>query len=234
MNEVTEAVHRRIEQLAALRLDEVDRMPHFPLYGAGKVLTKEASEYAKMARVNDIMGQRMQEMLANADPDDKTRNPTDDTLTLSQFDGSRENMLMMAVLYDVMFEPTRTPLQKCPHLAQNWKIMQREMTMVEGGLLRLWCCKECVTTRLWAEVERRREELTNDKHCDVCLQIATHFTAHVGYLRTVMITFHIGDCCKPLMTYREPMRQWYKAPRNEPCPCGSGRKFKHCHGAPGA
>jgi uncharacterized protein len=21
-----------------------------------------------------------------------------------------------------------------------------------------------------------------------------------------------------------------KAGRNEPCPCGSGRKFKHCHG----
>lgn len=26
----------------------------------------------------------------------------------------------------------------------------------------------------------------------------------------------------------------YKAERNEPCPCGSGRKFKVCHGAPGA
>jgi hypothetical protein len=25
-----------------------------------------------------------------------------------------------------------------------------------------------------------------------------------------------------------------KARRNDPCPCGSGKKFKHCHGAPGA
>jgi preprotein translocase subunit SecA len=24
------------------------------------------------------------------------------------------------------------------------------------------------------------------------------------------------------------------ASRNAPCPCGSGRKFKRCHGAPGA
>ncbi len=24
---------------------------------------------------------------------------------------------------------------------------------------------------------------------------------------------------------------WGKVPRNAPCPCGSGRKFKHCHGA---
>ncbi|MEO1100863.1 MAG: SEC-C metal-binding domain-containing protein, partial [Pseudomonadota bacterium] len=24
---------------------------------------------------------------------------------------------------------------------------------------------------------------------------------------------------------------WSKTPRNAPCPCGSGKKFKHCHGA---
>jgi preprotein translocase subunit SecA len=23
---------------------------------------------------------------------------------------------------------------------------------------------------------------------------------------------------------------WGKVPRNAPCPCGSGRKFKQCHG----
>jgi preprotein translocase subunit SecA len=23
---------------------------------------------------------------------------------------------------------------------------------------------------------------------------------------------------------------WAKTPRNAPCPCGSGKKFKHCHG----
>jgi preprotein translocase subunit SecA len=26
---------------------------------------------------------------------------------------------------------------------------------------------------------------------------------------------------------------WGKVGRNEPCPCGSGRKFKHCHGRAG-
>ncbi|MCB0978967.1 MAG: SEC-C domain-containing protein, partial [Acidimicrobiales bacterium] len=25
--------------------------------------------------------------------------------------------------------------------------------------------------------------------------------------------------------------EWDKTPRNAPCPCGSGKKFKHCHGA---
>ncbi len=24
---------------------------------------------------------------------------------------------------------------------------------------------------------------------------------------------------------------WGKTPRNSPCPCGSGKKYKHCHGA---
>jgi len=24
--------------------------------------------------------------------------------------------------------------------------------------------------------------------------------------------------------------EWDKTGRNEPCPCNSGRKFKHCHG----
>jgi preprotein translocase subunit SecA len=23
---------------------------------------------------------------------------------------------------------------------------------------------------------------------------------------------------------------WHKTGRNEPCPCGSGKKYKHCHG----
>jgi len=26
------------------------------------------------------------------------------------------------------------------------------------------------------------------------------------------------------------MRSQQKVGRNEPCPCGSGKKFKHCHG----
>ncbi|MGA7230837.1 MAG: SEC-C metal-binding domain-containing protein, partial [Xanthobacteraceae bacterium] len=25
-------------------------------------------------------------------------------------------------------------------------------------------------------------------------------------------------------------QSWGKVGRNEPCPCGSGKKYKHCHG----
>ena len=28
----------------------------------------------------------------------------------------------------------------------------------------------------------------------------------------------------------EPIRSEKKVGRNEPCPCGSGKKYKHCHG----
>jgi len=27
------------------------------------------------------------------------------------------------------------------------------------------------------------------------------------------------------------LREAPKVGRNDPCPCGSGKKFKHCHGA---
>ena len=36
----------------------------------------------------------------------------------------------------------------------------------------------------------------------------------------------------PLGTLREPIvREEAKVGRNDPCPCGSGRKYKKCHGA---
>ena len=31
-------------------------------------------------------------------------------------------------------------------------------------------------------------------------------------------------------TSRQPSGQWPRVGRNDPCPCGSGKKFKHCHG----
>jgi uncharacterized protein len=31
----------------------------------------------------------------------------------------------------------------------------------------------------------------------------------------------------------EPIRKEAEPGRNDPCPCGSGKKFKHCHGGPG-
>jgi preprotein translocase subunit SecA len=38
----------------------------------------------------------------------------------------------------------------------------------------------------------------------------------------------------PAMAKRRTVRVKDKIGRNEPCPCGSGRKYKQCHGKPGA
>ncbi|MBU3694640.1 MAG: hypothetical protein FGM40_07415, partial [Rhodocyclaceae bacterium] len=35
----------------------------------------------------------------------------------------------------------------------------------------------------------------------------------------------------PGVVRREPIRNSEKVGRNDPCPCGSGRKYKHCHGS---
>jgi uncharacterized protein len=37
-----------------------------------------------------------------------------------------------------------------------------------------------------------------------------------------------------IMPRRQPARAPVKVGRNEPCPCGSGKKYKHCHGGSGA
>ena len=34
---------------------------------------------------------------------------------------------------------------------------------------------------------------------------------------------------RPRATPKDPT-SWGKVGRNEPCPCGSGKKYKHCHG----
>lgn len=37
----------------------------------------------------------------------------------------------------------------------------------------------------------------------------------------------------PNVVRRQPVRSSPKVGRNDPCPCGSGKKFKQCHGSPG-
>jgi preprotein translocase subunit SecA len=39
------------------------------------------------------------------------------------------------------------------------------------------------------------------------------------------------DPSKPVSSEVEPVRVEKKVGRNDPCPCGSGKKFKQCHGA---
>jgi preprotein translocase subunit SecA len=42
-------------------------------------------------------------------------------------------------------------------------------------------------------------------------------------------TLHRPRAAKPVLDANDPST-WGKVSRNAPCPCGSGKKFKHCHG----
>ena len=42
----------------------------------------------------------------------------------------------------------------------------------------------------------------------------------------------IAEGTLPNVARREPVRSPNKVGRNDPCPCGSGKKFKQCHGSP--
>lgn len=42
---------------------------------------------------------------------------------------------------------------------------------------------------------------------------------------------HRRDAMAAYAAPQRPLRSGPKVGRNEPCPCGSGRKYKHCHGA---
>jgi preprotein translocase subunit SecA len=39
-----------------------------------------------------------------------------------------------------------------------------------------------------------------------------------------------GDVVVAEAPKKRPVRVGQKVGRNDPCPCGSGKKYKHCHG----
>ncbi|MGH2567129.1 MAG: SEC-C metal-binding domain-containing protein, partial [Bacteroidota bacterium] len=41
----------------------------------------------------------------------------------------------------------------------------------------------------------------------------------------------VGGQAGPRPTKQQPIRVGEKVGRNDPCPCGSGKKYKNCHGA---
>jgi preprotein translocase subunit SecA len=47
----------------------------------------------------------------------------------------------------------------------------------------------------------------------------------MGALEAVTLATSRSDAVDP----NDP-NTWHNSPRNAPCPCGSGKKFKHCHG----
>ena len=63
--------------------------------------------------------------------------------------------------------------------------------------------------------------------------------APASALRSGAVPQYTKDTAPPGFVYNEDLRRWLhpddpetwgKVPRNAPCPCGSGKKYKHCHG----
>jgi preprotein translocase subunit SecA len=54
---------------------------------------------------------------------------------------------------------------------------------------------------------------------------------HAGYEEALAGTAADGEMPAPAQAKPAPfVRQMDKIGRNDPCPCGSGKKYKHCHG----
>jgi SEC-C motif len=90
-------------------------------------------------------------------------------------------------------------------------------------------CTECGPT-----ASRRIREMgwQFQGFCDRCGAAAELMTPVMGSLGHIMVSGHVCGRCAA-----EDRRQAEQAAeevvvvgRNQPCPCGSGRKYKHCHG----
>jgi tetratricopeptide (TPR) repeat protein len=75
------------------------------------------------------------------------------------------------------------------------------------------------------------------------IAIFEDFTRQTGYphphldvarhnYSTVLSAMGHGEFAKPKPSMRDPAdpATWGKVGRNEPCLCGSGKRYKHCHG----
>ena len=76
----------------------------------------------------------------------------------------------------------------------------------------------------------KMKKLSLDEHRALAHGLAdTVRTVHALWLKERQP--RAGSGRSPAAMRREPIRNPDKVGRNEPCPCGSGRKFKQCHGA---
>lgn len=70
--------------------------------------------------------------------------------------------------------------------------------------------------REWSDED---DELARSYQRDLGILVGEQmFSRHV-------VEYPIGEAAE------RGLRELPKNPRNKPCPCGSGRKYKHCHGS---
>lgn len=67
-----------------------------------------------------------------------------------------------------------------------------------------------------------------DGQCDGCGQPTELVSPYLTTFGAISISGHLCDACKDVMTRQASTV--VAVGRKEPCPCGSSRRFKHCHG----
>ena len=84
------------------------------------------------------------------------------------------------------------------------------------------------------EAQRRSDRRMSFQHADAPALAAEGATAAAGGARNVVqsgvraaVGAGAGQAAAPVQPF---VRDERKVGRNEPCPCGSGKKYKHCHG----
>ena len=82
-------------------------------------------------------------------------------------------------------------------------------------------------TMLLAKVEVRRDKVPERPRESFGMR-ESHVDAQTGR-NEMQPEFDEEPVARPAPKAADPAA-WGKVPRNAPCPCGSGRKFKHCHG----
>ena len=76
----------------------------------------------------------------------------------------------------------------------------------------------------------KKKNLSLDEHKALAAGLAGT-VQKIHALRLEQRRKQIASGTLPDVVRREPIRNPNKVGRNEPCPCGSGKKFKQCHGS---
>lgn len=140
----------------------------------------------------------------------------------------------LAVLTDIALAPERSPLTACEHRPMfNPADAFDGPPIVVSATLRTIDCGDCYIERVQTAGAELEAVLNQDVWCDLCGADTGFAVEHgggtSGHGRNVgRYQLEIWTCadCEQLL----PAPAAGRVPRNAPCPCGSGRKYKRCHG----
>jgi uncharacterized protein len=83
------------------------------------------------------------------------------------------------------------------------------------------------------EITKNKDLTDQERSAAVDSLVESAREIHAFWLEQRRAALNRGEAPAIILS-RTPVRNPSKVGRNEPCPCGSGKKFKHCHGGSGA